>query len=88
MIKIKELHAYYDLIEALKGIDMVIEKGKITCLIGSNGAGKSTLMNSISGVIAHKGSIVVDGETEIVKKNSRQIARDYCVAGVFWEEVL
>ena len=32
-------------------------------------------MNSISGVIAHKGSIVVDGETEIVKKNSRQIAR-------------
>ena len=32
MIKIKELHAYYDLIEALKGIDMVIEKGKITCL--------------------------------------------------------
>ena len=40
MIKIRDLHAYYGPIEALKGIDMVIEKGKITCLIGSNGAGK------------------------------------------------
>ena len=47
MIKIRDLHAYYGPIEALKGIDMVIEKGKITCLIGSNGAGKSTLMNSM-----------------------------------------
>ena len=75
MIKIRDLHAYYGPIEALKGIDMVIEKGKITCLIGSNGAGKSTLMNSISGAITHKGSIMVDGQTEIVKKNSRQIAR-------------
>ncbi len=75
MIKIKDLHAYYGPIEALKGIDMVVEKGKITCLIGSNGAGKSTLMNSISGAISHKGSIVVDGGVEIVKKNTRQIAR-------------
>lgn len=75
MIKIKDLHAYYGPIEALKGIDMVVEAGKITCLIGSNGAGKSTLMNSISGAIHHKGSIVVNGETDIVKKNTRQIAR-------------
>lgn len=75
MIKIQNLHAYYGPIEALKGIDMEIEKGKITCLIGSNGAGKSTLMNSISGTIFHKGSILVDGQVEIGRKNSRQIAR-------------
>ncbi len=75
MIKIKDLHAYYGPIEALKGIDMAVERGKITCLIGSNGAGKSTLMNSISGSISHKGSIVVGGEVDIVKKNTRQIAR-------------
>ena len=44
MIKIEDLHAYYGPIEALKGIELMVEKGKITCLIGSNGAGKSTLM--------------------------------------------
>ena len=74
MIKIRDLHAYYGPIEALKGIDMVIEKGKITCLIGSNGAGKSTLMRLIAG-LSYPSSIMVDGQTEIVKKNSRQIAR-------------
>lgn len=75
MIQITDLYAYYGPIEALKGIDMVIEKGKITCLIGSNGAGKSTLMNAISGAITRKGSIIVNNETNIMKKNSRQIAR-------------
>lgn len=75
MIKIKGLHAYYGPIEALKGIDLVVGRGKITCLIGSNGAGKSTLMNSISGVIHHKGSIIVNDKVDIVKKNPRQIAR-------------
>ncbi len=51
MLNISNLHAYYGPIEALKGIDMVVEKGKITCLIGSNGAGKTTLLKSISGMI-------------------------------------
>lgn len=75
MIKIEDLHAYYGPIEALKGIDLMVEKGKITCLIGSNGAGKSTLMNSISGTISHRGTITVNGDTNIVRKNPRQIAR-------------
>lgn len=75
MLKIEQLYASYGPIEALKGIDLTAEKGKITCLIGSNGAGKSTLMNAISGVVARRGSILADGETELIRKNSRQIAR-------------
>lgn len=75
MIKIKDLHAWYGSIEALKGIDLEVAKGKITCLIGSNGAGKSTLMNAISGTIVRKGLIVVNRDTQIIHKNSRQIAR-------------
>lgn len=75
MIKIRDLHAYYGPIEALKGIDMDIEDGKMTCLIGSNGAGKSTLMNSISGAITRKGSIIYNETQDISKFNSRQIAR-------------
>jgi len=75
MLNIKDLHAYYGPIEALKGIDMTVEKGKITCLIGSNGAGKTTLLKSISGMIRRTGSISVRGEGEIVDKNSRYIAR-------------
>jgi ABC-type branched-chain amino acid transport systems, ATPase component len=75
MINISNLHAYYGSIEALKGIDLVIESGKITCLIGSNGAGKTTLLKSISGMIHHGGSIIVEDNKEIINRNSRYIAR-------------
>ncbi len=36
-------------IEALKGIDLHIDKGEIVTLIGANGAGKSTLLNTVCG---------------------------------------
>jgi len=44
--------------QALKGIDFVLEKGKILGLIGKNGSGKSTLLRSIGGIFSvDKGSI-------------------------------
>lgn len=74
MLKIRDLHAYYGAIEALKGIDIDIEDGKITCIIGSNGAGKTTLLKSISGVIRRTGSIML-GEEEIISLSPRNVAR-------------
>lgn len=79
MIKIRDLHAYYGPIEALKGIDMVIEKGKITCLIGSNGVAPSPLtmtetsspaFNGISSVILPK-SISATWSAVIILHTSR-----------------
>lgn len=57
MLKIDNLHAFYGPIEALKGISMVVEEGKMVCMIGSNGAGKTTLLNSISGMMNITGHI-------------------------------
>jgi len=62
MLQIKNLHAYYGAIEALKGIDLQVDEGEIACLIGSNGAGKTTLLKSISGVMKRTGSIQWNGE--------------------------
>ena len=59
MLELRNLHAYYGQIEALKGVDIDIRAGEITCLIGSNGAGKTTLLKSISGMIRRSGSIVL-----------------------------
>ena len=74
MLIIKQLHAYYGPIEALKGVDVSINENSIVALIGSNGAGKTTLLNSISAMIEHKGGIELNGES-IAKMNSIQIAR-------------
>jgi branched-chain amino acid transport system ATP-binding protein len=75
MLQIKNLKAYYGPIQALKGIDLEVEKGKITCLFGCNGAGKTTLLKAISGMLRREGSILLDGQVELVNKPPRFIAR-------------
>jgi len=74
MLTIENLHAYYGQIEALKGISMKVEEGKIVCLIGSNGAGKTTLLNSISRMIHTEGSIKWD-DVELTKCTSQKVAK-------------
>ncbi|EHU8400183.1 ATP-binding cassette domain-containing protein, partial [Campylobacter coli] len=44
MLVVKNLHVYYGLIEAVKGIDFKVETGHIVSLIGSNGAGKTSTL--------------------------------------------
>lgn len=49
-------------IRALNGIDLAIEKGKFTAIIGASGSGKTTLLNMIGGMdIPDEGEITVDG---------------------------
>lgn len=51
MLRVEDIHTYYDHIHALKGISLQIGEREIVCLIGSNGAGKSTTLMTINGVI-------------------------------------
>ncbi|HPA54223.1 MAG TPA: ATP-binding cassette domain-containing protein, partial [Bacillota bacterium] len=54
MLKIDNLVVAYGGIEALKGISLEVEEGKIITLIGANGAGKSTTLRSIMGLVKPK----------------------------------
>ncbi|MBO9430814.1 ABC transporter ATP-binding protein [Sulfitobacter sp. R18_1] len=48
--------------EALKGVNLQIEKGEILALLGSNGAGKTTLISTICGITtATSGKVTVGG---------------------------
>lgn len=63
LLAIRGLRAAYGNIEALKGIDLDVQRGEIVALIGANGAGKSTLMMTIFGrPRARDGEIIFDGE--------------------------
>lgn len=63
MLLLKDIHTFYGHIEAIKGINLAVNKGEIVCLIGSNGAGKSTTLMTISGILRPKsGSIIFEGE--------------------------
>ena len=62
ILEIKNLVVSYGGIEAVKGIDLTVEEGKIVTLVGSNGAGKSTTLNAIAGAFPiDSGSILIDG---------------------------
>lgn len=48
--------------DVLRGVDLVVPKGSITCIVGPNGAGKSTLLATISGMLKpRKGRIMFCG---------------------------
>ena len=63
MLKISNVETFYGKIQALRGVNININKGEIVSLIGSNGAGKSTLLMTISGVNKAKmGEIIFEGK--------------------------
>ena len=76
LIEITDLSVRYGEIEALRGITLSVDEGKVVTLLGSNGAGKSTTLRAISGLTAPaSGEIVFDGHSiaglgpeEIVRK--------------------
>lgn len=57
MLAVKNLHVYYGLIKAVKGIDFKVETGHIVSLIGSNGAGKTSTLNALLNAVKRSGEI-------------------------------
>ena len=61
LVEMKEVGKSYGAIRALRGINLTVRAGEVTCVLGDNGAGKSTLIKIISGLHPHnEGSLEVD----------------------------
>jgi branched-chain amino acid transport system ATP-binding protein len=75
LLQVRSVQTFYGNIQALKGIDVDVNKGEIVAMIGANGAGKSTLMMTICGSPqARVGNIFFDGQ-DITKMPTHEIAR-------------
>ena len=65
IIVIKNLKKYFgsgeNQVKALDGIDLSMERGKMTAIIGASGSGKTTLFNVIGGLYRPtEGTVIVD----------------------------
>ena len=65
MLDVSDLVTAYGKIEALKGVSLHVEAGKITCLLGPNGAGKTTLMMTIAGILKPRRGSIRLADTEL-----------------------
>lgn len=75
MIEIKNLKKSFGRNHVLKGVNLKIEKGKTTVIIGSSGCGKSVLLKHIIGLLQpDEGEIWINGE-EITRMNEKELYR-------------
>ncbi|DAB32477.1 MAG TPA: ABC transporter ATP-binding protein [Sulfurospirillum sp. UBA11407] len=75
MISVKNLHVYYGLIEAVKGIDFEVKEGQIVSLIGSNGAGKTSTLAALLNSVKKTGEVNFSGFDTINHKTHTLVQR-------------
>lgn len=62
LLEATNLSKAFDAVQALRHADLVLERGKVTALLGDNGAGKSTLVRCLTGVHPpDTGTITING---------------------------
>lgn len=62
LLELVDLSAGYGTTEVIHGLNMRIEQGSITTLLGSNGAGKTSTLRAICKMIRTRGQLVFDGQ--------------------------
>jgi len=73
LVKIRGLKYFRGSRVIFDGVDMDINRGKLTAIMGPSGTGKTTLLRLIGGQLRpHEGTIIVDGQ-EVSKLSHRQL---------------
>ena len=75
MIELKNINCGYGRKLVLSQVNLTIEKGKVTCLLGKNGAGKTTLFKTIMGMLPPMSGTVFLDKRPLGDYSPRELAR-------------
>jgi branched-chain amino acid transport system ATP-binding protein len=75
LLKLNDVHTYYDKSHILQGVSLEVRKGEIVALLGRNGVGKTTTLNSIVGFVKPKAGTILFNELDITLLPSYKIGR-------------
>jgi branched-chain amino acid transport system ATP-binding protein len=77
ILELRAVKAFYGQSEVVHGIDVAVEEGGMTVLLGANGAGKTTTLRAICGMVRSEGQILFAG-----KRVDRRATEDIACVGV------
>jgi len=61
LLETRGLKAFYGPVQVLHGLDIAVEQGGVTALLGANGAGKTTTLRALCAMVRSEGEIFYDG---------------------------
>ncbi len=62
ILELEDVGKRYGNVHALRGVNIRVRKGEVTCVLGDNGAGKSTLIKIVAGLHEHTDGVMrLDG---------------------------
>ena len=76
VLQTTDLKKYYgnepNIIKALDGVSLSVERGEFVVIVGTSGSEKSTLLNKIGGLdVPTSGKVIVDGKMSTLKRRLR-----------------
>jgi len=74
LLEVQALEAFYGQTQVLFGIDLALQPGSITTILGANGAGKTTALRAVSALVRTRGRITFEGR-RIDRRSPETIAR-------------
>jgi branched-chain amino acid transport system ATP-binding protein len=74
LLETRGLKAFYGPVQVLHGLDIAVEQGGVTALLGANGAGKTTTLRALCAMVRREGAISYDGR-EMTARATEDIVR-------------
>ncbi|CAM5785989.1 ABC transporter ATP-binding protein [Castellaniella caeni] len=79
MLEIADLHVAYGRVEAVRGVSLTLDPGRIVSVIGPNGAGKTTLLSAAMGLLPSRGTLRFEGDDLHGLDVERRVERGLCL---------
>jgi branched-chain amino acid transport system ATP-binding protein len=76
VLEIADLHVRYATAEAVRGVELRADRGRVTLVLGANGAGKTSTLRAAAGLVpVHAGRVRLDGR-DITGRAPHRVVRD------------
>jgi branched-chain amino acid transport system ATP-binding protein len=75
MLTIEGMNTHYGASHVLQGVDLALQPGRISAVLGRNGVGKTTMVKTIMGLVVLSGGRVQVGGTDITGWPPHRVAR-------------